>query len=921
MDFGIAKMTHVDAADRDRPDDGHGALHVARAGARPGGRPPHRHLLARRDALRVADRRHAVRRQHALRDHDEAPVARCRSGRRRSAIEVPRGRRGRADAQPREERRRSVRDRARDAQDPRGGAARTATSASSRPSGSSREGPRPALAPRERGRRRAARGADRRSASRPRTTSPTSSSPAPPRRCGRRAAGGASCRSSRSAAPLIGGGVAGALVMMRAPRRLPADRPDRGRHADRRPAVRRAARRDRRRRSRPTEVAAIYRMQLAALRLHVGAAEAGARRPGSGDRAGRDARRRRCASSATALADRAEGLRVVAVGRRCSARSGSTGCSWCRRSRAARRGDPPRHRAGGVRPAARTARTPDGEKRAQELCALTESFVAAACPSERVGVCFAAGRIDNSVEASRIIAGGGSMSRTVIAAVVAVVIAGAHGDRVLRHVDELRRARPQGRRRPARARVPGRPAAQPARRASTSRTRPSASPPTASSSPRSRPTARPSGNQARIGFQKFIADEKQGDVKPDIIALVDAKGNLLAMNEVPTRRAKQWRRTTKGDVDHPRRSTSCSARSVIISDIWNYGDKHDEDRRRADHRSRCADPPKDPEGVVDHRRDRRRVRADREERAAGQARCSAPRSRTTTASASSRRASRAAPAARRTPRRRKQLSRAARERQGQREGATRQKITIDGDDYFAAAVKMPRKSTKDAARPPEYPPITAGAIVLAPIVASPATPRARSSCSSCCSAAARSRSRCSASTSRTAGSSRRSIRSSSASPTSSTATSIARSARSAPSSTGSRTASTSCSRACSAAPSPARRSSTRRATRSSRAASSSRRGEGEQPPAVDPDLAALAQESRARLLQARLHRVRRGAQARTGNARRGLVRELHREAQGQRGQAEGAVPVPRGALPRRDQGRQGLAQAGPDLRVSAGPSA
>ena len=43
-----------------------------------------------------------------------------------------------------------------------------------------------------------------------------------------------------------------------------------------------------------------------------------------------------------------------------------------------------------------------------------------------------------------------------------------------------------------------------------------------------------SQTQARVGFQRFTADEKQGSVKPDIIALVDASGNLLAMNEVPT---------------------------------------------------------------------------------------------------------------------------------------------------------------------------------------------------------------------------------------------------------------------------------------------------------------------------------------------------------------------------------------------------
>ena len=82
----------VDEADRDRPDDGHGPLHVARAGARPGGRLQDRHLLARRDALRVADRRDPVRRPHPLRDHDQAlvgageapsvPVSSCRKSSR-----------------------------------------------------------------------------------------------------------------------------------------------------------------------------------------------------------------------------------------------------------------------------------------------------------------------------------------------------------------------------------------------------------------------------------------------------------------------------------------------------------------------------------------------------------------------------------------------------------------------------------------------------------------------------------------------------------------------------------------------------------------------------------------------------------------------------------------------------------------------
>jgi hypothetical protein len=45
------------------------------------------------------------------------------------------------------------------------------------------------------------------------------------------------------------------------------------------------------------------------------------------------------------------------------------------------------------------------------------------------------------------------------------------------------------------------------------------------------------------------------------------------------------------------------------------------------------------------------------------------------------------------------------------EGGAKQKITIAGVDYLAAAVKMPRSSTRRL--PAEYPPITAGAAVMA----------------------------------------------------------------------------------------------------------------------------------------------------------------------------------------------------------------
>jgi hypothetical protein len=47
------------------------------------------------------------------------------------------------------------------------------------------------------------------------------------------------------------------------------------------------------------------------------------------------------------------------------------------------------------------------------------------------------------------------------------------------------------------------------------------------------------------------------------------------------------------------------------------------------------------------------------------------------------------------------------------ESGAKQKVTIDGVDYLAAAVKLPRSSTKQL--PADYPPVSSGAIVLAPI--------------------------------------------------------------------------------------------------------------------------------------------------------------------------------------------------------------
>ena len=75
--------------------------------------------------------------------------------------------------------------------------------------------------------------------------------------------------------------------------------------------------------------------------------------------------------------------------------------------------------------------------------------------------------------------------------------------------------------------------------------------------------------QARHGFTKFTSNDKEGDVKPDMIALVDAQGNLVAMNDMPSVVAKQWKKEgdKPGDTIIPALNVVLGNRA-IISDIW-----------------------------------------------------------------------------------------------------------------------------------------------------------------------------------------------------------------------------------------------------------------------------------------------------------------------------------------------------------------
>jgi hypothetical protein len=222
--------------------------------------------------------------------------------------------------------------------------------------------------------------------------------------------------------------------------------------------------------------------------------------------------------------------------------------------------------------------------------------------------------------------------------------------------------------------------------------------------------------EARTGFQKFLVDEKSGTARPDIIALVDASGDVLAMHEVPSVVPKMWR----SDVPEEKSSSSTPTilpalnvalgKRVIISDIWSH-----EGGLKKVGVAPVIDPevvnPKDPEGVViigaivvayaltanDAQQDRellgteiayydgKRVVASSFTRGAGGAEDTARAAEVSSLIASG----------------------------ALGESASKQQVTIDGLDYFAAAVRMPRSASKSL--PDDYPGVAAGAVVLAPI--------------------------------------------------------------------------------------------------------------------------------------------------------------------------------------------------------------
>ncbi|MBA3460261.1 MAG: hypothetical protein H0T46_09900 [Deltaproteobacteria bacterium] len=214
-------------------------------------------------------------------------------------------------------------------------------------------------------------------------------------------------------------------------------------------------------------------------------------------------------------------------------------------------------------------------------------------------------------------------------------------------------------------------------------------------------------SQARIGFQRFLA--KTEGTKPDIIALVDATGNVLAMNEVQSVVAKQWK-NDKGESIIPAISVVLG-KKVIISDFWAQGDKGLMRIGVAP----VIDPdapinPKDVEGVsiigaivVAYAQTAKETQRDAQALGTELAyidgkRVIATSFRRTSGDENTGMANELAA----------QLASG-----GVGDTNAKQRVTIGDASYLVATVQMPRSATKDL--PKEYPPITAGAVLLSPI--------------------------------------------------------------------------------------------------------------------------------------------------------------------------------------------------------------
>jgi hypothetical protein len=218
-------------------------------------------------------------------------------------------------------------------------------------------------------------------------------------------------------------------------------------------------------------------------------------------------------------------------------------------------------------------------------------------------------------------------------------------------------------------------------------------------------------NASRVGFTKFTSNEKEGDLKPDMIALVDAGGNLVAMSDVASVVPKQWIKPDKPNETIIPGLNVVLGNRVIISDIWN-----DRGRMMKIGIAPVIDtdvvaPANDPDGVViigailvAYSQTAQLAQQDKRLLGTEIAYYDQGRVVATSFTKGSGTEEDTAKAAQLT-----ELIKSGKVK----EGANQVKVFIDGVPYYAAAVPMPRSSTNTRRMPADYPAMTGGAMVLA----------------------------------------------------------------------------------------------------------------------------------------------------------------------------------------------------------------
>jgi len=220
-------------------------------------------------------------------------------------------------------------------------------------------------------------------------------------------------------------------------------------------------------------------------------------------------------------------------------------------------------------------------------------------------------------------------------------------------------------------------------------------------------------NEARLGFTKFTSNEKEGDLKPDIIALVDAQGNIVAMNDVPSIIPKQWKKEGTNDTIIPALNVVLGNR-VIISDIFDYQDRMMKIGVAPVIDPDAPVPASDPDGVViigaivvAYAQTANEAQHDKTLLGTEIAYYDGNRVFATSFTKNG--------SLEEDTGKGKQLTDILKSGKIVQSSSQPVKVRIDGVDYYAAAIGMPRSTTNTRRMPKDYPAVTAGAMTLSPV--------------------------------------------------------------------------------------------------------------------------------------------------------------------------------------------------------------